>query len=294
MIPVIDARIVPDLLVFLEVVRQGSITRAAKRLRTVQPNVTARIRKLETELGVTLLVRHARGVTPTREGSDLAEHAQQMADLVANVRNAFAANRFPNRLRIGALETVAAGWLPEIVARLEERPPQLSVSIVTGTSKGLTDQVLGGDLDAAFVSGPVAHPQLIERLAFTDALVVVAPPETDRRNLSAQLAVRVLIQRHGCSYTRYLEAFLRELGVRRLTMTELGSLEGILRSVASGMGITVQPRSLLPKRAPKRRYTLIPLPKKYSEVRVSLIYPAASESSPALARIMTVVADKER
>ena len=57
-----DAHLLPDVLVFLNVVRCGSITKAANRLNMVQSNVTARIKKLEDALGVTLLRRHARGV----------------------------------------------------------------------------------------------------------------------------------------------------------------------------------------------------------------------------------------
>ena len=63
-----DAHLLPDVLVFLNVVRSGSITRAAQRLNMVQSNVTARIKKLEYALGVTLLRRHARGVKLTGGG----------------------------------------------------------------------------------------------------------------------------------------------------------------------------------------------------------------------------------
>ena len=63
-----DAKLLPDLLVFLEAARSGSLTQAAQRLNTVQPNVTARIRKLEQALGTKLLQRHARGVRPTPAG----------------------------------------------------------------------------------------------------------------------------------------------------------------------------------------------------------------------------------
>ena len=57
-----DAHLLPDVLVFLNVARCGSITKAANQLNMVQSNVTARIKKLEDALGVTLLRRHARGV----------------------------------------------------------------------------------------------------------------------------------------------------------------------------------------------------------------------------------------
>jgi DNA-binding transcriptional LysR family regulator len=70
----VDAKILPDLLVLLEVVRSGSITRAAQRLNTVQSNVTARIAKLEQALAK----RHARGVKPTPAGEAAVQLAQRL------------------------------------------------------------------------------------------------------------------------------------------------------------------------------------------------------------------------
>ena len=63
-----DSHLLPDVLTFLNVVRSGSITKAANQLNTVQSNVTARIKKLEEALGVPLLSRHARGVRLTSGG----------------------------------------------------------------------------------------------------------------------------------------------------------------------------------------------------------------------------------
>jgi DNA-binding transcriptional ArsR family regulator len=67
-----EAHLLPDVLVFLNVARCGSITKAADRLNMVQSNVTARIKKLEDALGVTLLRRHARGVKLSSGGEAFA------------------------------------------------------------------------------------------------------------------------------------------------------------------------------------------------------------------------------
>lgn len=62
MMAVLDTKLLPDLLVFLEVSRIGSISGAARRLHMVQTNVTVRVQKLEEALGVQLLDRGAREV----------------------------------------------------------------------------------------------------------------------------------------------------------------------------------------------------------------------------------------
>ncbi len=60
MMPDLDSKLLPDLLVFFEVARVGSISEAARRLHMVQTNVTVRVQKLEDALGVRLLDRGAR------------------------------------------------------------------------------------------------------------------------------------------------------------------------------------------------------------------------------------------
>ena len=60
-----------ELKTFEAVARLGSMGRAAEELHTVQSNVTARVRQLESELGTVLFARHARGVEPTRAGRRL-------------------------------------------------------------------------------------------------------------------------------------------------------------------------------------------------------------------------------
>src|SRR6185312_35587 len=84
-----DSRLLPDLLVFLEAARSGSLTRAAQRLNTVQPNVTARIRKLETALGTKLLQRHARGVRPTPAGEVALAIATRLGAVMEDLRVEF-------------------------------------------------------------------------------------------------------------------------------------------------------------------------------------------------------------
>ena len=77
-----------DLRVFEAVARLGGMSRAAAELNTVQSNVTARIRRLEGELGTTLFERHSRGVTLTAAGQRLLPYAVQVGSLLAEARRA--------------------------------------------------------------------------------------------------------------------------------------------------------------------------------------------------------------
>jgi LysR family transcriptional regulator, cell division regulator len=103
-----DAHLLPDVLVFLNVARLESITKAANRLNMVQSNVTARIQKLEQAVGTILLRRHARGVKLTSGGEALLPMALRLDALLSEFAYAFGGAN-PAReakLRLGAIETV--------------------------------------------------------------------------------------------------------------------------------------------------------------------------------------------
>jgi DNA-binding transcriptional LysR family regulator len=105
---------------FLAITEEGNISNAAKRLGYVQSNVTARIRKLETELGVQLFHRHPKGVTLTERGVMFSEYAHEYQSMY----------------------------------------PDVTLSIWTGNSSDLLAKVLNHQLDGAFVIGDFKSPHL--------------------------------------------------------------------------------------------------------------------------------------
>src|SRR5258708_18081166 len=84
-----NPRLLPDLLMFLEVARSGSISKAARRLHTVQTNVSARMQKLEAALGRRLLTRTSRGIHLTVAGERLLPTARRLGLLLGELSQTF-------------------------------------------------------------------------------------------------------------------------------------------------------------------------------------------------------------
>jgi DNA-binding transcriptional LysR family regulator len=279
-----DPRILPDMMVFLEVVRAGSLTRAARRLNTVQSNVTARIKILEAAFGVPLLRRHARGVKPTAAGEAALAMAVRMDAVMDDLRLTFGSDRKTSmvKLRLGAIETVAARHLPGVVAAFVRRHPNVDVSIQTGSSASLVKQLRDGELDAAFVSRRFGIPALRERRAFRDELVVVAPKGTESLSVilsSSGPALKILVQRLGCSYTDRLLELLRQKDRQGHRLLELGTLDGILGFVEAGIGIAVMPRAFVRSLTATRAVELLPLPRELRRADTYLVAPSSNDSS---------------
>lgn len=235
-----------DLRIFEAVARLGGMNRAAAELNTVQSNVTARIRLLEEELGLPLFRRHSRGVSLTGAGQRLLPYAIRVRHLFEEARRAVEDDGTPGgRLTVGSLETTAALRLSPLLATYAALHPRVDLTLRTGTSAELIDEVLAHRLEGAFVCGPVMHPELAEETVFREELAVLAAPSVGTLEEAIRPAdTRIVVLRAGCSYRQRLENMLAARGVVGLRRLEFGTLEAIVGCVAAGLGITLLPRSL--------------------------------------------------
>jgi len=238
---------VGDLKVFEAVARLGSMNRAALELNTVQSNVTGRIRALELELGVQLFERHARGVSPTAAAQRLLPHAIRIRQALHDARKAARDDGTPaGPLLLGSLETTAAIRLAPVLAEYAAAYPQVDLSLRTGTTCELVEDVLAHRVEGAFVCGPVDHPQLIAETMFQEELVALTAPNVPTLDsVLRREDFRIIVLRAGCSYRLRLEALLARRGSVGTRILEFGTLEAILACTSAGLGVTLLPRTLV-------------------------------------------------
>ena len=284
-----DARLLPDLLVFLEAARSGSLTQAARRLNTVQPNVTARIRKLEAALGAKLLQRHARGVRPTSAGEAALAIATRLSTVMEDLRVEFrtrgSAIRRPS-LRIGAIETVAASHLQPLVVDFTRRHPNVEMSVHTASSLTLLKQLTQRELDVVFVSRAAASETLASQQVFRDDLTVIAPPAI--RSFAKLLQeprgeLKIVVQRLGCSYTARLLTHIGARSKRKYRLLEAGTLDSVMSLVEAGAGIATLPQGFVDAQRPGRRLRLFALPRDIRVVDTHMAF-RADERAATLTR----------
>ncbi len=151
----------------------GSFGAAAKRLHTVQSNVTTHIKKLEEELGVQLIHRAGR-VRPTSAGLALVEYAVRMLTAHDEAVSLFKGQeKACGRLRIGAMETTTALRLSPILAAYHAAQPDVDIQIKTGPTAELVELLLNGQVDCVFVAGRLEHGRYHSLKAFSEQLVLV-------------------------------------------------------------------------------------------------------------------------
>jgi len=170
-------------LTFRAVAHARSFTRAAHELSLSQPSVSNQVAQLERELGTRLLERGAGGIRLTGEGEVLLEHADAIAERMrlADAQLGAAARSQRTRLRIGALPTALAGYVPAAVARLRIDHPDLRVTFDEGTPEELSARLIAGELDLAIGYQDSGHPHrerpgIQRHLLLHEQFMVALPP----------------------------------------------------------------------------------------------------------------------
>ncbi|HEX2556225.1 MAG TPA: LysR substrate-binding domain-containing protein [Microvirga sp.] len=261
-----------DLHVFLTVVEAGGVTRAAERLHRVQSNVTARIRRLEEDLGAVLFARAGRGLQLTPAGRRLVPYAERLLALAGEARDALQETQARGVLRLGAMESTAASRLPEPLSRFHAACPAVTVELSTGDPRALTAAVLAGTLDAALVAEPVADPRLAVRPVFAEEIVVVARAGHPRIASPRDVAPRTMLAFHpGCPHRKRMEDWFDRAGVPVERVVELSSYHAMLGCAVAGMGAAFLPRSVLDTYTERARLSVHPLKPPFRDVRTLLI-----------------------
>ncbi len=166
---------------FVEVCGRGSLTAAAEDLGFTQSAVSRQIAGLEREVGVPLLRRHARGVTPTPAGEVFERHARVVvAEAERAVRGArTAGDAVAAPLVVGATPSAAASIVPVALRRLVDDHADLRWSLRPGLTAELEVMVASGEADVAVVTdappGLREDPHLWRESIGVDPMCVVVP-----------------------------------------------------------------------------------------------------------------------
>ena len=121
-----------DLRIFTAVVREGGVTRAAKKLNRVQSNVTTRIRQLEENLGVDLFLREGKRLHLAPAGQLLLSYADRLLALADEARASIRDPRPRGLFRLGAMESTAAVRLPGHINQYSRLHPDVTLELRIG------------------------------------------------------------------------------------------------------------------------------------------------------------------
>ncbi|MGH9967932.1 MAG: LysR family transcriptional regulator [Pyrinomonadaceae bacterium] len=234
---------------FVAIAESGTFTAGAQRVHVTQAAISMQIRQLENELGAKLFIRAPRRVILTEAGEHLLHRARLILREHDAARDEVAelAGAEKGRLRIGSSSAmVTTDPLPKMLKELRKQHALAEVTVGSGTSAALVDQILAGELDLAFVSLPVEARGIQTERLDEDQLVAIASP---RHRLAKQRTVdaytlageKLILGERGGNTRRLIDLFFAQAGVTLTVAMELSRQAAIRRMVEADMGVGIVP-----------------------------------------------------
>lgn len=277
---------IKSLEVFKAVAIEKSITKAAEKLNYVQSNVTARIQRLEQELGVPLLYRYHKKISLTPAGRELLPYVNKLLFDFEEAIEAVKLSSTPRgSLHIGAMESTATTRLPIIFSRYHKEFPQVELSLYMAPTVDQVNAILNYKIDGAFVDGPILHPEIIEYPVLEEFLVLITSYSTETFHIESILHKPLLSSFAHCTYLAIWQKWLADNDFAPMRVMEYGTLEGVLKCVENGLGVTVLPISMVESRM-QDKLNCHPLPDPHRTVPTVFIMRRDSYRTSALSKFM--------
>jgi DNA-binding transcriptional LysR family regulator len=246
---------------FVAIAESGTFTAGALRVHVTQAAISMQIRQLETEIGAKVFVRAPRHVILTEAGEQLLRRARHILrehdaalDEIAELAGAER-----GRLRIGSASAmVLTEQLPSVLKELRKQHPAADISVMSGTSEVLVDQILAGEVDIAFVSLPVDVRGIKTERLSEDQLVAIASPQhklAKQKTISAYTLAgeRLILGERGGNTRRLIDQFFAQAGVSLRVAMELSRQQAIKRMVEEDMGVGIVPLQSVKEEVEKGR-----------------------------------------
>ena len=237
-----------DLSLFRHTLECGNITAGSRRSHLSLPAASARIRAMETSLGIALLERNRRGVQPTPAGQALLQHARLIAQQVERLQYDLGqyAQGQQGQVRLLCNTAALTEYLPELLAAYLVAFPGVSVDVQEQPSLRIVQAITQGTADLGIISTAAPSEHLQVRPFREDPLVLIMPLTHPLAAEPSPRFVDSLVHGHvglaaDSALALHLEEQALRLGRRMQVRVRAEGFDGVIRMVAGGAGVGVVP-----------------------------------------------------
>lgn len=231
--------------IFYVVAKNGSISSAANVLFISQPAITFQIKKLETQLGVSLFTRTKHGVILTDEGKVLFDYVKSGIENITNGENALfnLKNLDSGVIRIGASTTVCRHVVMPYLEKFHELYPKIDIEIVNNLTSSLIKDLRNGNLDMLFLNMPMNENKDLKIIPLTDIHDIFVSNKkyydltNGKLNLNELSSFPLIFQKLPSNTRTYLNNYLKDNHVDLKPQLEVVSYNLIMDLVKAGFGI---------------------------------------------------------
>ena len=244
------------------VARHGGFTRAAKELRIAQPALSVAIKKLESELGVTLFTRQAGKVIPSPEARLLLKRAERIFEELSLARQELsaAAELRVGEVRVGMPPMYGEYFFPPVIAEFHAAFPSVVITAMEGSADEVRAMLDSGAIDLGMLERrrvPAGWPHVEVGQDETVLCVSKKHPYAGRTSVTAQNLDGLAMVVFDKSFIQraVLDQLCKEAGIKFRLILQSNCVRLIHHAVADGLGASTMLRSLA-----EQDTRLVPLP----------------------------------
>lgn len=245
---------IQELETFVNVVQQGSFSRAAAASGYSQAAVTIHIKNLENELHVRLFDRLGRKTSLTSSGKLFYQHAVRILNTMTEAKEALdTAGELCGSLSIGTIDSLCSALLSDIICQYHHSHPQVKIQIVTDTINELEEKLVNNSIDLLFLADQTRNDShLIKVLDKKESVlfaVSASHPLAGQQltDISPLLSCPFILTEKDASYRQVLDMALFQQGIELHPFLECTNTDLILSMVRRNEGITFLPEYVIKK-----------------------------------------------
>jgi DNA-binding transcriptional LysR family regulator len=230
---------------FSRIVEAGNISIASKLLHLTPPAVSLQLKELEKSVGIPLLERHKKHLTPTSAGNVVLELANKMQAALQDCEDKIDELTGTDRgvVSVGIVST-ARYFVPTILAAFNQKYPKVKLQLQVGNREFVMEKLESLELDFAITGRPPTHFEAIKEYIGVHPQIIIAAPKHKYANqlklpLSKLKNDTFLLRESGSGTRSLADLFFEQKKFIPEVAIEFGSNETIKQAVMAGMGVAV-------------------------------------------------------
>jgi len=277
-----------SLLVFHEVAKHRSFSKAAEGLFISQPAVTKHIKELERRVGMGLIQRRKGGFSLTEAGKIIFRYSHKISSHLMEMENVLGSLQKDHRglLKIGTTESYSRCLMPRLLSGFQAAHPAFKIALDVGNSDEIERNLLVYKNDLGLI-GLTRTSSKLEAIPFLkEPLVLIVSPN---HSLAKRKVVSLrelegypfIIRAKGSTTRRIVLQAFKDLEIRPSLLMEAGSSEFIKQWVSEGKGVSVIVKRIVEDEEKRGIIKTVPLMEKL-HLEVALLYLKEERANPAV------------
>ena len=276
----------------------GSISKAADALYISQPAITKSIKKLESELGITLFNRNPKGVTLTENGKVFYDFIKSGVESFMNGEHKLTSlkNLETGIIKIGASTTVTKYFLLPYIEKFHNSFPNIDVSITNHLTKSLISNLKKGGLDVVIVNLPMKEDKDVDVIPCAVLHDCFAGNLKYKKEITSKISLQDLVDRYPIitqkepSNTRaFLNSLMEKMGISFHPKFDIVSYNLVKDFAKIGLGISYITKEFAKEELENESLFEIPLKEKIPERGLGIVLPKNTITSFATQKFIEIL-----